>query len=983
MLLVAGCVGVALFVGVGAMLYRIRSIDHGNGRRGAPAVNQPTSTAPALSGTKALDVTPVEGVRITAPANALDKSRSFTVTRIADADLPSRVGKLIPDTLPVAAFHVDSGLKRGEKFPGPVTIRFDLRKLGIPEGTWGGLSVVRLEENGSRSELIPSVKDGELRCATRKNSDFILAVSLLTVGPPLLMKAYTDNTAKFNYLGETGFKDHISNYTLYWSGALGIKDQAECLRVNGILHAMYQKYGFEAKDGQRLALTGFACANAYSAMIKDPQYAEAFALATDPAWKKKFFWPDRVAVAANSLLKADEYLMQVRKFKRPEACFDVLVLANWPANFTPKAPGLCESPQFQDSYLAVNVSDDMFGSDKVVMTPGGRLYKSTHNEKPEKIKDGMNITVVHELFHALQDAYITVRYNAYLLFFEATAVTLEYEADAHYVKEKWNTDHGILADRDAWETLRQPLPDPGIQGDVRKHGYTLSHFFDYLRDDPTFNRKDDFVKGVTEAFQGFLATPVSAIHAGGGATAAELSERFLAFCQDGKWAATMYDDIMNKATKARPRATEANLLADIAEPLDAAKPVSVWKFDCIRSLSVDYRIYSFPQVPAAELSRGMIYILNGQDGAFEEIKVHHDLKRDDAPFKPMTGNVAGLKGPLPSTLAIKRMDANTATPWTSSPALDVKVILMLAPKEPLLTYDEGSRTLKIEIDESALKGMLAPLGMLVSREVYLTYPGRAKPVTIQLDANTRNLDLDLARETRAGARLAGLGGDADLEVSYAECVVIPERDQMLRGPESQRLKACPRCEWKIVWGSLPPGWTVSNGSFLTDRSNAVATTGERALVDNPEFSNLLYFRYAAEPLPGYEIRAIVEISSARERDYSTQEKIEAGFRDSKGRMTPGFQGTKEVRFQGCRAIRYDVGSPTSTQKEWGYMVEIDPARNLWFSILCHVSAVYRRPTDKGVSKEEQISKRLELEKTVEGYLGKYIQIKSGPPAPSK
>ena len=182
--------------------------------------------------------------------------------------------------------------------------------------------------------------------------------------------------------------------------------------------------------------------------------------------------------------------------------------------------------------------------------------------------------------------------------------------------------------------------------------------------------------------------------------------------------------------------------------------------------------------------------------------------------------------------------------------------------------------------------------------------------------------------------------------------------------------------WKVVWGSLSNGWTVSNGGLKVDRSNLIAGAGERKLVDNPQFVDTVHFRWAATPLPGYDVRAIVEVAAAREQDFSTPEKIAARFTDSRGRATPGYQGTKECQFQGHRALRYEVGFPQSTVKEWGYFVELDPARNLWSAVMCHVEARYSGPRDAGPSKDEQVSKKLELEQTAERLLQSNIRIQS-------
>lgn len=746
---------------------------------------------PVYSGAAAVDVSPAEGVRITAPPNALDRDRTFAVSRIAEDDLAPLASSLGSDVRAVAAFTLESGLKPTEEFPGPVTVRLDLRTLQVPDALWPLLRVVRIEADGARTQLDPSVNAGALVVATRRNSTLVVIVPLLTLGTPIVAKLLTEKYEKFNFLGATRYTDHIPHYALYWSGDLGVRDATAVRRVNDILHTKYRQYGLERADGTPIMLSGTACISAYNAVAADPEYAAAHKLAMDVEWKLAHLYPARVATAVRGLLKGDEYLFDVRKFTRPEHAVDVLALSPWPAadGFSPTDLGLALDPPFQDSWLAVNVSDDIFGSNRDRVTPKGNVIPAKPKSAAEltTIEDGMNITIVHELFHVLQDTYVTVRRNKYLWFFEATAVTLEVEANAHYAKSGWNTSGDIETDRDAWETLRAPLPDDGSEaGDVRKHGYTLSHFLEYLRDDASFNHGKDYVKDATVAFGGFFATPVSALYSGAGSSSAELGERFLAFVREPGRAALMHRNVMEKVADPKKRAAGDWLFADIDVPLNVTRAVHQWKYQQFRPLTVEYRAYQFSTVPARQMKDAVAYVLSPLAGAFAYYGVYHDIKTGSAPFKPVTAGVVEVRGsPLPA-FTVKRIDSNAARAWTSFPDEALTIILMLRPEEPGAEYDEEQQVLDVTIPQSSLRKQL-PDDTRLSHELSAMWPGRTTPVTIALPASDRNVRLDLKTETKSGGRLFGMTNVRELEVWYVQVVERVAGGASVRGPESDKV----------------------------------------------------------------------------------------------------------------------------------------------------------------------------------------------------
>jgi len=307
-----------------------------------------------------------------------------------------------------------------------------------------------------------------------------------------------------------------------------------------------------------------------------------------------------------------------------------------------------------------------------------------------------------------------------------------------------------------------------------------------------------------------------------------------------------------------------------------------------------------------------------------------------------------------------------------------------------VTTDLDDAAQEVQQLEKAVNAALEEYDFVVTTKPFVQTAKKGESYTVSANPKGGAFDTPTARDRASlytyawyadGVSLGLTGPSITRKATKSESITVQVTDRLAR----KRRGTCKvtvdegvvsALSWKVVWGSLSNGWTVSDGGLKADRSNLIAGAGERKLADNPQFVQTLHFRWAATPLPGYDVRAIVEVGAAREQDFSTPEKIASRFTDSRGRATPGYQGTKECQFQGHRALRYEVGFPQSTVKEWGYFVELDPARNLWSAVMCHVEARYSGPRNAGPSKDEQVSKKLELEQTAERLLQSTIRIQS-------
>ncbi len=101
---------------------------------------------PVVGNSKPVDVEPVEGIRITAPANALDKDREFKITAVSDNDWDALEKKLsdVSEDQMLFCFDLDAGMAPEEHLPGEFTFSMDLEKMGIPPILYDKLTVWRL-----------------------------------------------------------------------------------------------------------------------------------------------------------------------------------------------------------------------------------------------------------------------------------------------------------------------------------------------------------------------------------------------------------------------------------------------------------------------------------------------------------------------------------------------------------------------------------------------------------------------------------------------------------------------------------------------------------------------------------------------------------------------------------------------------------------------------------------------------------------------
>ena len=132
---------------------------------------------PVVGNSKPVDVEPVDGIRITAAENALDKDREFKITPVSDQDWDSMEKRLseVSDEQMLFCFDLDAGMGPEEHLPGEFTLSLDLAKMGIPPILQEKISVWR-QAGDQMYQYTSWLQNGKLTFSSDQNCFVIFAL---------------------------------------------------------------------------------------------------------------------------------------------------------------------------------------------------------------------------------------------------------------------------------------------------------------------------------------------------------------------------------------------------------------------------------------------------------------------------------------------------------------------------------------------------------------------------------------------------------------------------------------------------------------------------------------------------------------------------------------------------------------------------------------------------------------------------------------
>jgi hypothetical protein len=444
----------------------------------------------------ALDVTPMPGVRITAPEGALDQPRQFTARLLGPNEAKAARDKLQKQgMLVVAALDLDAGMNPEERFRQPVTIAFDLQQLGVDPALWPYTQVVALDEQGAPMLMASTVNGAQLSWRTMHNGAIFTTVLYMTMTTLLHeglllpdLRTETEGKRWFGIWSSGG------NFYVQWpADRHSPSPQGEAAFA-------------EMERLQKLARE-YATYRSPLPPTEDARLKELWTQFRTREWAEQHWAHPAAFPVADSLEFAYVYLERHRRFNPPGHVVHVYLRSPW--KLKPEIKGTVENLKTRNPFISINL-------DAIPIKARG--------DKPAgEAGVGVEVTLLHELFHVFQSQYGSSGYwdRNVLWVGEATALTLE--------REIWEDElyRGRLGDealykqaltlRDQyWNAYRVPMePLRLISGEegLRRHGYGMSFFFEYFKRNVFADREGAFLSAFYNALnqQGSAAGALEAL----------------------------------------------------------------------------------------------------------------------------------------------------------------------------------------------------------------------------------------------------------------------------------------------------------------------------------------------------------------------------------------------------------------------------------------------------------------------------------------
>ena len=420
---------------------------------GGDKVTEP-GTAPLTGNSKAVSIEPVEGIRIAAAENAMDKDREIQFDYVNEKQWNRAVKALKnEDTTPLCAFEFNAGMAPDEHIPGTFDISVDLDEMGIPPVLYDRMQVWRVADDGSYYRYSSRVKGNQLCFKSNQNSFILItlgAVAILYGNMKFVHYCQEYSMRKFfNIVQTTGdplisipYEDPEGDFTIYFSfytterpggGKAFMENEKKAMERLAVLEKQADRKLGEKAD---LAVSGRALNWWERWQLKD-QREEAKKTIDREAILQELINNDPVMKELNS--SPDANLPQ-----SVQKAIDMVKLSNYYLNHIAQVKPLTFN---QEVYL---VNGMVIGSDngRNVTRVGGKPFllinmdnmletdpktkQLSYSNSPAKGQSTL-LTITHELFHARQQMnYCDIHMGMFAA--ESTAAVLEVDAARWYYK---------------------------------------------------------------------------------------------------------------------------------------------------------------------------------------------------------------------------------------------------------------------------------------------------------------------------------------------------------------------------------------------------------------------------------------------------------------------------------------------------------------------------------------------------------------------
>ena len=452
----------------------------------------------AEGNSKAFSVQPVKGVTVSAKENALDKDRKIKMEEVSDEVFyevaeawetgMQEIGSLY------RVWEFDAGLSDDELLPGTFDITFDLQELGIDEELYDNAHIYRIDDEGKWYEFAASRDGSKIEVHSKQNS-ILAVVGTMVVLSPLIYEVITAFNTDAYFMPETrivlnkllSMESSIDRYTMSVDGVerfkiiLDIKSVKEMIfekssvstnaierithdavveAINSSNYSQELKKDFISKVPEKVNYTGMdevlrkimrglketvkgqayldECDKMYNRAIKiankmikenmeeqleaDPEYQKYKQFMKDLASNKESLDKlkatfEQVAKVCQNLEKAYKYLKEQTDLKMPSYVMEIHLSDAKDGT----SAGVTNFPLVGNPYVVVYMHKIASGSDTSY--------------------DDLTLTLVHELFHAVEREYVN-RFTCNYAFDEMLAQTIEWDAYNYFCKDPGFTRDG-------------------------------------------------------------------------------------------------------------------------------------------------------------------------------------------------------------------------------------------------------------------------------------------------------------------------------------------------------------------------------------------------------------------------------------------------------------------------------------------------------------------------------------------------------------
>lgn len=449
-------------------------------------VDEDEATLQAMLGnSKAFELEPWEGLKVSAGENALDHDRDFQITRLDDTKYDSLQeefedgGAFLLD-----AFDVNAGLQADEYLPGYYEVSMDLSTLGVPEELYPEVVPFRMDDQGNINLFSAELEGSTLKYKSRQNSvDGFIIITAVVIGG-IVYKVYESNHDEHYFNGK--IRRDIKgkgNYRIVWAeedfGAVTGTDAGSYISISDVenekdriqekIRKAHPRVDPAEYFGGRQDGKTYEQAKAERRAVMLEEYKEELA---NSALIKQYNAQQKANPFIEELDTAMERaweFVSAQGIRMPSYCITLYVEANVDGSDAEQ-----HLRYFYNPCIAVSLA--------ATLNKGGTAMEE------------LPITLAHELFHACQHEYYTgeaVGVGANQRLFEALAGALEPDAYKYMDGKKWFPTIGGLDVGKDWEQLLTYMTTrtyehflvlhPNVQSsNPQGAGYLLAYLIEYL-----------------------------------------------------------------------------------------------------------------------------------------------------------------------------------------------------------------------------------------------------------------------------------------------------------------------------------------------------------------------------------------------------------------------------------------------------------------------------------------------------------------------